>query len=170
MDQGVNRFEPGEIVYITDTDQVMMWSEKGEWIEIRKDAIENNIPKEIDTGMTVYDLNKTIISQLQPKSALELQPCISIINQYHDQHNSEFYLLLCKEISYYTIFAMRDPTFLTDFPSLGSAAVSCAQDIGQIVSVDPSSENDAVEIWVRSPEGDKCMYLFDATGFVVTCG
>lgn len=78
-------------------------------------------------------------------------------------------MLLCKDISYYTIFQRTDDLFV-HFSSFGEAVLTCASDIGKIVTVDYMEETKTVEIWVRKHDTQEnlCMILFDCHDFIVT--
>jgi hypothetical protein len=78
-------------------------------------------------------------------------------------------MLLCKELSYYTFFQKTEDT-LTHFFSFGEAVLTCAQDIGNIISVDYMENTNTIEIWVRTKnnEDNVCMVLFDCKDFIVT--
>jgi hypothetical protein len=79
-------------------------------------------------------------------------------------------MLLCKDISYYTIFE-NENTKACDFGTLGHAVLECVQDVGKIISADLTEDQGAIEIWVRTPEEDNlCMYLFNCEGLVVSFG
>lgn len=114
-------------------------------------------------SMNLYDLNKSIIGQLPKKTKEELIELEKVINDYHYKINSKFYMLLCKDISYYTILN-NDNYFATEF--LGEVVIDCASNVGSIISIDPTEDN-TIEIWVKTPEEEVvCMYLFDAKDFV----
>ena len=119
----------------------------------------------------MYDLNKSIVSQLPIKETYaELSQERNLINEFHKVINSETYMLLCKDISYYTIFNSRKNR-VSDFGTLGHAVIECAQDVGKIVSADLIEDNSAIDIWVRTAEDDNlCMYLFDCKSLTVTFG
>lgn len=118
-------------------------------------------------SMNLYDLNKSIIGQLPKKTKEELIELEKVINDYHYKVNSEFYMLLCKDISYYTIFHNDNHSFSTTIEFLGEVVIDCASNVGSIISIDPT-ENNTIEIWVKTSEEEVyCMYLFDAKDFVV---
>lgn len=78
-------------------------------------------------------------------------------------------MLLCKELSYYTIFQKTEDVF-THFSTFGEAVLTCAQDIGNIISVDYMENTNTIEIWVRTKDNEDnvCMVLFDCKDFIVT--
>ena len=55
-----NRFEKGEIVFVTDKSQYMMYDGK-KWVEIQE---EMKVQGTSNIELTAYDLNKQIIGQM----------------------------------------------------------------------------------------------------------
>ena len=117
--------------------------------------------------MSLYDLNKYIISQL-PKLE-DLTAAIDLINEFDKCVDSEYYMLLCRDISYYTIFNH----FINndnEFSNLGEAVLTCAQEIGELVSVELTADKGAIEIWAKTNEDSLCMYLFNCANLIVNWG
>lgn len=157
----INRFEKGEIAYLTDTSEFLTFDGE-QW---QKANVSNE-----GKGLTfnLYDLNKTIFQQLPTVDTKKIDNIINTINNYNNEINSNYYMLLCKDISYYTLFTQD---ILAEFKSLGEAVITCAQDVGNIISADFIEENNAIEIWVRNnAEEVYCMYLFDCRQMIVTYG
>ena len=93
-----------------------------------------------------------------------LDDCKNLINE--KMWRFDYLMLLCKDISYYTIFYKADNS--EEFATRGDAILACAQDIGKIITVDYMEASDTIEIWVRTPENDNlCMCLFDCAGLMV---
>lgn len=156
----VNNFQVGEIVYIIDKEKFVMWDGIN-WIDVPKNTSVNTD----GLSMTMYELNKGIISQLP--LITDFESCRQEVMEFKRKNQGKSYMLLCREISYYTIF---QPDGNGDFGSFGEAVITCAKDVGNLVSVDHIDGN-MVEIWVRTPEDDNlCMYLFNCEDFIVTYG
>ena len=121
--------------------------------------------------MSLYELNKTIVAQLPVKETnADLSDIRNTIDNFRKSIGASNFMLLCKDISYYTIFQNDEPK-MCDFRTLGYAVTECAQDIGKIICADIVPDGAAVEIWVRTPEDDNlCMYLFNCTNLIVTYG
>jgi hypothetical protein len=77
-------------------------------------------------------------------------------------------MLLCKEMSYYTVF---EKDFLEyDCLSLGHGVIECLDNVGTIHGIDDNGEG-ALEIWVKtSDEEVYCMLLFNYDVGVVKVG
>lgn len=162
----LNNFQTGEIVYLTDDEKFVMFD--GEKFVDIPDKVQ--VTGE-GLSMSVYELNKTIMSQLPVKETYaELSEERNLINDFHKNGAHRFYMLLCRDISYYTIFE-NEKTKMSDFGSLGHAVIECLQSVGKIICADLTEDRGAIEIWVRTPEDDNlCMYLFNCEDLVVSFG
>lgn len=88
------------------------------------------------------------------------------INNFHEDINSSKYLLLCKDISYYTFF---ETALFHEFDNLAEAVIECSNSVGDIVDVSLSSSGEEIEIWVRDKNNtNMCMFLFDAKPMCVS--
>ena len=163
----VNNFHIGEIIYLTDEEKVVMFNGT-DFVDVPTDAkIEGN-----GLNMTLYELNKSIISQLPVKTTpAEQKPSRDVIDNFFKKHNCKHYMLLCKDISYYTIFQYSSDNRMTDFDTLGHAVLDCLLDVGKLVCADLLEDDSAIEIWVRTSEDENlCMYLFECEKLIVTFG
>lgn len=124
--------------------------------------------QKIDTGMSLYELNKQGYAQLLPYDETQIQDAITWINEFSDKNKGKYYMLLCKEISYYTVF---EKDFLEyDCLSLGHGVIECLDNVGTIHGIDDNGEG-ALEIWVKtSDEEVYCMLLFNYDVGVVKVG
>ena len=124
--------------------------------------------QKIDTGMSLYELNKQGYAQLLPYDETQIQDAIAWINEFSDKNKGKYYMLLCKEISYYTVF---EKDFLEyDCLSLGHGVIECLNNVGTIHGIDDNGEG-ALEIWVKtSDEEVYCMLLFNYDVGVVKVG
>lgn len=151
-------FFENQIAWIKKERKNMVYK-NNEWAEIK---ISNQ-----EIGMTMYELAKTTMAQLPILD--DLTKGHEIINEFLIEDPSQFYLFLCKEISYYTIFQKSEQE--KDFDKFSDAVIACAQDIGQITDISYIKEQKHVEIWVRTPSNeDLCMVLFNCNDFIVTFG
>ena len=124
--------------------------------------------QKIDTGMSLYELNKQGYAQLLPYDETQIQDAIAWINEFSDKNKGKYYMLLCKEISYYTVF---EKDFLEyDCLSLGHGVIECLDNVGTIHGIDDNGEG-ALEIWVKtSDEEVYCMLLFNYDVGIVKVG
>lgn len=157
----LNNFQEGEIIYLTDEEKFVMYNNN------KFNPMPDKVKMEGEgLKMSMYDLNKMVISQLPILKDLTNE--INVINEYFKINNGKYFMLLCKEISYYTIFNHSNNY---DIETLGQAVTECAQDVGKIISVENTEDGCAIEIWVRTADEENlCMYLFNCEGLIVSFG
>ena len=116
--------------------------------------------------LNLYDLNKQIISQLPALKNEAIDEAIEKIKQYVKNMENTFYMLLCRDFNYYTLFHIVD--YISE-PDAASEIIACANDLGEVKIVEPN-EDDAVEIWVHPVDSEPVvMYLFGYDGGVIEC-
>lgn len=116
--------------------------------------------------MNIYELNKQLISQMAALSDEDLEDSKQLIRGYLQEHENEFYMLLCKDISYYTLFHIVD--YITE-PAAADEVIECIKEIGTVKSID-RTEDGAIEIWAQPGESDPlAMYLFPYDAGVIQC-
>jgi hypothetical protein len=91
------------------------------------------------------------------------QTAITLINNY--VKFDKFFMLLGKEIGYYTVF-MREPIANE---TIGEAVIDCLNSIGTIKSIDKLENNDAIEIWVVKENEPTVLYFFPYNEGVIIC-
>ena len=159
----IKEYDTGGICYLADTEEYLIYDGVN-WTPLPEEASVANS----GINMNLYDLNKSIISQLPALTKDELIEAKKLIDNYCDTVDSSYFMLLCKDISYYTIFKYG---VSDEFSTLGIAAITCAQDLGDIISIALTEDKKAVEFWIKTPEAEvMCMYLFDCTQMIVTYG
>ena len=72
--------------------------------------------------MSLYDLNKNIISQLPSLGEEDIERIKNEINTFDDDNKNLHYMLLCNELHYYTIL-IGVHIGAAEFSSLGSAII-----------------------------------------------
>lgn len=132
-----------------------------------------NLPKEGNKAsgniqMNLYDLNKQIISQLPSMTDEDLCSAMEVINDYKNERNEKYYMLLCNELKYYTLFAVQaNPQ---GYLSLGHEVTLCLKEFADEVKViDITEDQQAVEIWITKDEETYVMYLFGYERGVIEC-
>lgn len=116
-------------------------------------------------AMSLYDLNKQIVMQQADLDEAGRQTAIALINNY--VKSDKFFMLLGKEIGYYTVF-MREPIAITN-ETIGEAVIDCLNSIGTIKSIDKLENNDAIEIWVVKENEPTVLYFFPYNEGVIIC-
>lgn len=159
LTKALNRFEDGEKAYIEDEEKLYQYvAAEGIWKEI--------------TGMelqyTLYELNKTIIAALPDASEAEIEEGLEAINELDEVVNAKYYMLLCKELSYFTVLRRRK--IKCEDATLAEALMSCLKPLGAIKSIEIRPEDSAAEIWMKIDDDIYCLYLFNYTTGVVDFG
>ena len=154
--------ELGEIAYIEDIDTNYQYVGEGLWTPVEKKK------QELDTGLTLYEMNKNIISQME-KMERKLQ--IEKINESFQVKNLH-YMLLCRDINYYSIFLQDSEKIQSEsaeFSSLGDAVITCLEESFQeVIFVDNDSNKEAVEIWVKFSDEEILLFmLFDCAPLII---
>lgn len=156
-----DRFTNGEIQFIDG--KMYMWS-GSEWDEIAAQYDNDGI------SISMYDLNEQIISQLPDYTDAQIEESKQVVNDFYNRAKSKYYMLLCKEASYYTLFT-NTFDYDNEFSNLGDAVITCAADLGKIKSVETIGDAE-VEIWVYDTIAMVmyCLHLFDYQQGVVSFG
>ena len=150
----------GQVVYNEEDKKVYRWDPIEGWQE---ESVNGNIT------MSAYDINKQIIGQLQILDETALQEKKKLIRQYITEIDDEYYMLLCRDTNYYTIFhktpvehKMADEIFedvLID---------ECLPAMGDVKSIERTDDG-AIEIWFQSVDEVFVAYLFPYGAGVVEC-
>lgn len=122
--------------------------------------------------MTFYEYNQSLMANEKPLPAEILSQKIKeVIYDYTFKNignNCEqtHFMLLCKDINYYTIF-----NYIEGEEALSSAFLDCIKNVGEVLNIELNTENNTPEIWVRTSNGDNlCMYYFNCENLVVPFG
>ena len=153
----LEEFEEGENIYI---------QEEGLFTKING-ALEK-IESNIGIKMTQYDINKNVYAQLPIKTEEEIEELKKVIREYNEYVSAkQRKMLLCRELNYYTIFEADSEYVSIEFDNLEDAVVTCAQDVGDILDIQPAGG--ACEIWIKTSETGEAvvMYLFNCEGMFV---
>ena len=153
------RANEGEMAFCTDTNEVKIYTD-GAWVPMG------------DTGdllkLNLYDLNKSIISQLKKLTSVDIDNIIEDINTFDSDKNNNFYMLYGKEISYFTLFSKLTQT--PEFEMLGEAVIECLGEIGEVRAAAHKDDGMAFEFCVEYEDSVTCLYLFPYDSAVVGIG
>ena len=145
--------EEGEIAYVEKDKKGYIYHE-GKWVPVSTDSS--------GLKMNLYEINKSIISQMDPLTQESLEYLKNDINKNLIQ---DYYLLYGKEISYFTLFERKENSNET----LGDAVIECLKSFDKIYSYEIKDDEKIIEIWVHNSDNDLAtiLYLFDYTSGVV---
>ena len=119
--------------------------------------------------MTLYDLNKQMVKQLPPMDADGKKNFIeNIFNEFENKYDSHYFMLLCKELSYFTVFHKNEG----NDKAFAEAVHELLSEKGTILTAGWDNEEDknSLEYWVKvnipienNPDYIDifCFYLFD---------
>lgn len=158
LQKSPQQFQEGMVAYIDD--KVYMY-QNNEWLQI--------VAKPTDDGLklNLYDLNKSIIVQLPSANEEEIARAIEKIDKFDEREKNNYYMLLCRDYNYYTIFHQHDDQWIADIFS--KSVIDILKNIGDIISIDNTSDNVAIEIWMRIDNEAYCFYLFGYDAGIVEC-
>ena len=141
----------GELVIASDTNEAYRFTENG-WELYNKEGSELNL--------NLFDLNCSIIGQTPALTQEQINDKIQLINDFVENTNQTFYMLLGKQISYYTLFAPTPFSPNCEDFSLGEGVIDCLRQFKEIKSIE-KTESDAIEIWIQyDADIITCLYLF----------
>ena len=139
----------GELAETSDDNKKWVYDEEAqEWKEHETEGIQ----------MSLYDMNKQLIAQMPPME--DTDKMIEIINNYKNKTDNSHYMLLCRDINYFTLFE-EDPFIAEE--RFATLVLECIHDLGIVHDMMITEDNGAIEIWVKplSEEADMLvMYLF----------
>ncbi len=159
--QAVQNHELGEIAKVMDVDKYYIYTEKG-WTEFNVEGEGINV--------SLYDMNKQIVSQLPALNEEGIKEAKQIIRDYvySEQHEDDYYMLLCHELKYFTVFANDIECSREEV--IENVIIDCLNSVGEIKSIEPTEDKEAIEIWITEPEGGTyVMYFFDYGRGIVPC-
>ena len=155
--------DPGEVAFVIDENKMMMWDEAKGWVEMSDEAKA----KEFNTGITLYDVNKNLVNNLEPLSKEMIQQKDELLKMYFKNTKNNHHMLLCSDYKYYTIFT-HSMLVVKDF---ASTILEVVEELGTIYSIDITTDG-AIEFWIK-PFGESspfAFYLFPYDAGVVYYG
>lgn len=152
----------GEFIAVEDTREVYQYKD-GQY-----NLVDANT--EIDTGVTLYELNQTAVDSLPTVDDYQITSCELKVEDYVKNKNNKYYMLLCNELKYYTLFVDDSGAKDAEAPT-HLEMMNCLRKLGDIKSVEPTEDNGAIEAWVQC-FGDNVSHVFYFFGYdlgVINC-
>lgn len=148
--------EEGEIAYVTKEEQKYQYTKESGWQVYKAPAVAE---------MSLYDLNKQIVSQMPEIE--DFTEAYETIDKYHKYIRNKYYMLLIKDLNYYTIFNISENQAM---PRFSENVILCLKDWGKIKSITASEDDSAIECWVTTYDNNTVVgYLFGYDGGVLEC-
>lgn len=115
----------------------------------------------------LYDINKQLMTDSLPLSEKELESVKRMIEKNQLKSNKDiYYMLLCHEQRDYTIFHL---TSTDSKKNCTLELIECLKNRGNILSIEKTIDDQALEIWIRTVEGIFCYQMFEYTAAVIQC-
>lgn len=113
-------------------------------------------PVQINSGINLAEMNRSIISQLPPMDMeKERETIMEELINWTNNYSDHYYMLYGKEIGYFTL--IHESEFSSE-ETVAGVALECAQNLGPIYSV--SMEPGAYEFWVKLNDTGAYTYLY----------
>ena len=120
-------YKEGSLTNDIKTGKIFVYHNK-EWVEVTaEEALERS-------GFSLYQFNQMLMNNFPVLE--DLTGAKTTINNFHEDINSSKYLLLCKDISYYTFF---ETALFHEFDNLAEAVIECSNSVGDIVDCSSDS-------------------------------
>lgn len=129
---------------------------------------KKKIKTEGGLSMPLYEINKNLINQFPPYEEEKLKDLEERINTWAKEFNNVYFMLLCNELKYYTLFAKAEIPPI-DFSSLGAGINELFFESGKQIVSDENCK-DHFEIWAKSNNETNVFLLFPYDLGVVTYG
>ena len=142
----------GDVFYNTTDTHNYVWSGT-EW---------SVLTDTVDFKMSNYELNKCVIGQMKELTPEEVDKKLEIIDNYVQESNNKYFMLLCNELNYYTVFHQCTTTF-GSFTKLAKEVLDLAMKYIGNIKVIETDTNGVIAIWGWQQEKDElphCFYLF----------
>lgn len=113
---------------------------------------------EVSLG-NLYDMNKTINVKQKTLTNIELKTALKKIKQFFVDNSDKYFMLLCRERYDYTLFNFLNKKEITLQQSIKDVK-ECLLNRGQIISIEPATEMNGYEIWIKIDDEAFAYYLF----------
>ena len=101
-----------------------------------------------------YDIHKQLYAQMEPNEETLNKQLANVGAWFSANMSCKYWMLMCKEISYYTVFHFNSFNWNKAVEELKKTL----DFRGTLVDVSYVHGQDAYECWIRNPEGDVEMY------------
>lgn len=123
---------------------------------------------EINSGVTLYDLNKDLLQNEKAISKTSLMKKRKEVIDFFKEINNNYYMLLCNEQKDYTVLKTDDKRIDT-YTIAADELILCLQNRGYILSIERTKDKAAMEIWMRIDEHIFVYYLFGYDMGIIDC-
>ena len=111
----------------------------------------------------LYDINKNLIKDnISPLTGEKLAEKRQIILDFL---NEMYYMLLCHDRRDYTVFRISE----SKEECVKILIDECLKNRGEILSIEPTENKDAFEIWIKIEDEVFCYYFFPYSQAIIEC-
>lgn len=109
--------------------------------------------------LTNYDIHKSLYAQMPAMDEEKLKKkMISIGGWFSTNPNCKYFMCMCKEISWYTLFYLKSSNYTKAVEELEKTL----HIRGEIVDINYIHEQNAYECWIKNRQGEiEMYYLFE---------
>ena len=107
--------------------------------------------------MNLYDINKSAMLSMPVLSEEQLVGKSQLIEDFFNNKDADYYMLLCKEQVDYTLF--WDEHYENSIKEHIEDIYVCLNNRGEIISIDLDEQGGAIEFWIKIDNELYC-YLF----------
>lgn len=118
-------------------------------------------------SMSLYDINKQAVASLPPIDEEMIKEKEKLIADFLSEVHDDYYMLLCRDLNYYTMFAIQPLDKV--LPDAEKEIIACIKDLGTPLSIERDPEAKLIEIWFKCIDGTFVAYLFPYGKGVVKC-
>lgn len=120
--------------------------------------------KIVNTGMSLYELNKQVMSQLPPQDEMTMAHNWNVIGDWFSKDKERWFMLMCKERSDFTLFHIVDNNFAKGIQELKEVL----EERGDILAIQYQHGEDTFEIWIKDKKAEVFLFmLFGASWMIV---
>ena len=123
---------------------------------------------EIKSGVTLYDLNKDLLQKEKALSKAKIMQKRPEIISFFKEISNNYYMLLCNDLKDYTVFKTDDKREDT-YTIAADELILCMQNRGNILSIERTQDNIALEIWMRINDEIYVYYAFGYDTAIIDC-
>lgn len=112
-------------------------------------------------------MNKNVMKQVKPANEEKIEEIKKELIKFENKFKAnKYYMLLCKDYNYYTIFH-KTGTFV--YKSFSLAVLDILSEIGDLIAGATTADKNAVELWIKIADEAYCFYLFPYDKGIVEC-
>ena len=129
------------------------------------DEIDNSAETEAIAMLTLYSMNQQLIANMPSYDEEKWNEATELLHTWLANYNDTYYMLLCKELSYYTVFNLSDTK---DSQKLIIELFDIVKECGTVKDIAVDT-NGMIAIWLhwQNEELPRCFYFFPYEAGVV---